>query len=687
MFKNLINYIRDQFEANRSRWSLWFPVAFATGIGIYFLLPVEPGKWLTLGLIECLILLAVLFRYRPKVLYGLMVPACILSGFAYIQIRTIYLSGHQYPAPEGRNYYSGRIVVMDYNSRGNIRLTLTDLQNFDGKPIPGKFRISLRPQPGHLYTGQCVEFVGVLMSRPHSVIPGGYQFDRKQFYQGLSGSGYSESRALPVDCAVSPGFIAGLSAQIDKIRQNIIRRIKKLLPPAEASVTAAIVAGEQGGIKTKLINNYRDSGLAHFLSISGLHMTMIAGLMFFLIRLAVALIPPLALRLDSKKLAAWFAILISVVYLLISGAAIPSQRAFIMTFIVLLGVLTNRRAISMKTIALAAFLVLLVSPEALIGASFQMSFAAVIALIAFYEKFASRLSRFLNGAPDRLLPLWRRTIRIIVAYFLGIMITDLVASLATLPFAVFHFNRIAVYTSLANLSAGPVIGFIIMPFTLLSLILMPLGLESGALKIVGLGIGWVNDITAWVSSLPSAGLPVLSMPLWGFLLIIFGGLWLMLWITRWRWWGIPAIVIGFASISLAERPDVLIDKTAEVVAIKASDGNMVILPGRGNNFVKSVWSGKMAMAQLSARQKRLLRQIAGGKKKLPEWLDLSCNQTVCRYQNRVEIFKTGKIVIDGKEYNPKPGLGAAIYLDTSPARIVTVRDDIGVRLWNLISTP
>ncbi len=687
MFKRLINYIRSQFEANRSRWSLWFPVAFASGIGIYFQLPSEPGKWLTLGLIEGLILLAVLFRYHPKVLYSLLVPACILGGFAYIQIRTIYFAGHQYPAPEGRNYYSGRIESMDYNSRGNIRLTLTELRNFDETPVPGKFRVSLRPQPGRLHSGQCVEFVGLLMPRPLSVIPGGYQFDRKQFYQGLSGSGYSESRVLPIDCAAPDKLSARLSVRIDEIRQNIIRRIKKILPPAEASVTAAIVAGEQGGIKTKLINNYRDSGLAHFLSISGLHMSMIAGLMFFLIRLVIALVPPLALRYDSKKLAAWFAILISMVYLLISGAAIPSQRAFIMTFIVLLGVLTNRRAISMKTIALAAFLVLLVSPEALIGASFQMSFAAVIALIAFYEKFASRLSRFLNGPPDRLLPLYRRIFRIVVAYFLGIMITDLVASVATLPFAIFHFNRIAVYTSLANLSAGPVIGFIIMPFTLLALILMPLGLENGALKIVGLGVGWVNDITAWVSGLPSAGLPVLSMPLWGFLLVIFGGLWLMLWMTRWRWWGIPAIVIGFASTGLAERPDVLINASSEVIALKTAGDEMLILPGRGNNFIKSVWSGKMAMPELSDKQKRLLRQIVKGKKTVPEWLGLSCDNTVCCYQNRVEIFKSGKIVIDGKEYDPAPGLGAAIYLDTVPARIMTVREDIGKRLWNVTPTP
>lgn len=682
MFKRVKIYLLNQFEANRSRWSLWLPVAFALGIGIYFLLPIEPVKWWTLGAIETLILIAVLFRRSPKVLYALIIPACILAGFTYIQVRTIYVASQQFSAPEGKNYYRGRIEAMDYNSRGNRRLTLIELYDFDGKPVPGRFRISLRPQPGRLNSGQCVEFIGVLMPRPTTVLPGGYQFDRKQFYQGLSGSGYAESRALTVDCPQPSGIWQRLSAFVDDSRQEIVRHIKKVLPPAEASVAAAIVAGEQGGIKKRLITNYRDSGLAHFLSISGLHMSMIAGLMFFLVRLLIALIPPLALRYDSKKLAAWFAILISMVYLMISGAAIPSQRAFIMTFIVLLGVLTNRRAISMKTIALAAFAVLLVSPEALIGASFQMSFAAVIALIAFYEKFASRLSRFLNGSPDKLLSLWQRVLRIAVAYFLGIIITDLVASLATLPFAIYHFNRIAVYTSLANFSAGPIIGFVIMPFTLLSLLLMPLGLDYWALKIVGIGINWVNQITAWVSSLPAAGLPVMSMPLWGFLLIVFGGLWLMIWVSRWRWWGFIPIIIGFASVTVAARPDVLISETAEVVALKTTDGNMVILPSRGNNFIKSVWKSKLAMQNLSAKQKRRLKQIVTGEKSGGKWLDLSCDIESCLYQNRVEIFKSGNIVIDGKPFDPQAGLGAAVYLNTHPAKIITVRDFIGKRLWN-----
>lgn len=221
-----------------------------------------------------------------------------------------------------------------------------------------------------------MELVAKLMPLASASLPGGYQFDRKSFYLGLSGSGYSESRVLPVDCREPASWRERFSFKVAGWRQSIMEKIKRILPPDEASVASAVIAGEQTGINSRLIQNYRDSGLAHFLSISGLHMSMLAGLMFFFIRLLMALIPPLTLRCDSKKVSAVFALLISVVYLLISGAAIPAQRAFIMTFIVLLGVLLDRRAISMKTIAWAAFLVLLITPEALVGASFQMSFAA-----------------------------------------------------------------------------------------------------------------------------------------------------------------------------------------------------------------------------------------------------------------------------------------------------------------------
>lgn len=675
----LLLYFKRQADLETNRRKLWLPVWFAVGIGLYFCLTVEPSKWLTLALVEAMIVAAILFRFRPQILRCLLFAALLLGGFAWMQVRTIYLASQMGDVPSAKLYLQGQIITVDANQRGKTRLTLDNLRDFDNKEVKGRFRITLRQKQGDYQPGQCVELIAKLLPLAQAQLPGGYQFDRKNFYNRLSGSGYAESNALLTDCSLPPSSVSGLNIAMAKWRQRIVKHIYSVLPADEAAVAAAIIAGEQSGINQNLIKSYRDSGLAHFLSISGLHMSMLAGLMFFFIRLLLALCPPLALRVNSKKIAAVAAVIIGVVYLGISGAAVPAQRAFVMTLIVLLGVLFNRRAISMYAIAWAAVLVLIIAPEALIGASFQMSFAAVIALIAFYEKFAAPLSRWFRADKSSLPVL---VIKSIIAYAVGIIVADLVASLATLPFAIYHFNRVAVYTSLTNLLAGPIIGFLIMPFALFALLLMPLGMDWLPLQLVGIGLGWLNHITTWVSSLEGASLPVLSQPLWGLLLVVFGGLWLCIWERRWRLWGFPLIIIGMASSLLISKPDVLINEDASLLALQDNYGNMVLLPSRGNNFTKQVWLDKTASAPLNSSQQQQLRQILRGRTKVSQWLDLQCNRQFCLYKKRVKIFSDGAIEIDNFPLNLQHTGGVAIYLDT-PAQIISVRQSVGRRPWNL----
>jgi len=394
--------------------------------------------------------------------------------------------------------------------------------------------------------------------------------------------------------------------------------------------------------------------------------------MFFFIRFFVAIIPPLALRYNSKKIAANCAIVISFIYLLISGAQIPAQRAFIMTLVVLLGVLFNREAISLRTISFAAFVVLLVSPQALISASFQMSFAAVLAMIAFYEKFAPSISRFFTGGG---------IVRYIVAYLCGIVISDLVASLATLPFAIYHFNRIAIYTSLGNFLAGPVIGIIVMPCVLFSLLALPFGLEFIPLRALGYGLKIINMITSYVSSLPEAGYKTIAMPFWGFLLICTGGLWLCVWRKNWRYLGFIGIFIGFLSITLVKIPDIIVDGQSKVCAVKDNSGDLVILPSRGENFIKSVWLEKYAQTKISADRNKILKQIVSGNLIDRKWIDLLCDDYGCAYKDKVNIGKDGTLMINGKLFEITDSLGVSVYLGNQ-IEVKTVREYIGNRLWN-----
>lgn len=647
------NYLKTSFLFEQTRWFLWVPVLFATGIGIYFVLPTEPSIWIILTILEVLLLLAWLFRHSPVWLRVIFALLLVAAGFANVELRALYLSRNIIPLGDKKIYLSGRIDKMDSNYSGRPRIVLGEMKDFDGKPIPGNFRLTMIHKNTNLRSGDCVELVGVVSSLFKSSLAGGYQFDRQLFFDGITGTGYTPSDVLPVKCEKPMPRFGDFAAEL---RGYITRKITAVLPGDEAAVAVAIVAGNQTQISQPLIQAYRDSGLAHFLSISGLHMSMLAGLMFFMVRLIIALIPSLSLRYDSKKAAALLAILISAVYLVISGAAIPAQRAFIMTLVVLLAVLFARQAISMRTLAWSALVVLVVAPQALISASFQMSFAAVTALVAFYEKFAGRINRFMS---DEEASLPRKIMRGIFIYFLGVIIADFVASMATLPYAVFHFNRVALYTSLTNVLAGPVIGLVIMPFVLVALLLIPFGLSFVPLKIVGFGLYVVNELTLWVSSLPHAAAGIVSMPLWGLLLITLGGLWLCLWRGHWRCWGWIVIVLGVLSVLTVKTPDMIIDKDIRTVAIKTTDGRYYFLPG-ANRWNKTSWLSKNAAFEVKG-------------KKVPE------NEL---YPSRITVEKKKSIAIDGVPFDMKTTEGASIYLKNGKLNIETVRGYIGRRLWN-----
>ena len=240
-------------------------------------------------------------------------------------------------------------------------------------------------------------------------------------------------------------------------------------------------------------------------------------------------------------------------------------------------------------------------------------------------------------------------------YILGVVISDFIASMMTLPLAIYHFNMIALYTTLGNFLAGPIIGLIIMPFVLLSMLLLPLGLDVPFLKIVGLGIGLVNDITAFVSSLPQSGYQVLSMPHWGLIMIVMGGLWLMLWQASWRKLGWIGIIIGILSIFSTKVPDILVSGDLKVMAFKNDEGCLELTSGRSGRFIKSVWKNKYPF---------------------------SAGKTTLKGHPEIKI-EQDQITIDGLSYDIKEALGLSIYRQSDKDyTIKTIRDDIGYRLWN-----
>lgn len=670
--------IKKQLEAEQERWFLWVPVWFGLGISLYFLLPFETSIWFSMFVVEALVVLAYVFRHAPLKLGVLSIVSLVVLGFVNIQTRAYHLSAVSGPEEENTLYLKGYVAATGYNYRGRAYLILDHMQDFDGKAIAGKYRVTPLNPYEQIVAGDCVEMAATVRPPLQPNLEHSYQFNRKLFFDGIKATGFTDTSVHKISCediGVVPNKTFRL---IDTLRSRVVSNIKKILPKEEAGIAAAVVAGERGLIDLETVQQYRDSGLAHFLAISGLHMGMIAGMMFFVIRLGLALIPKISLRYDTKKIAALAAIVMSFIYLVISGWQISTQRAFIMTTFVLIGVLFGRLAISMRMAAWAALIILIIEPQVLMSAGFQMSFAAVVMLIAFYEKYAGTMHGFIvHGKKQSFIA---KSFKTVVVYLFGILVADFVASMATLPFAIYHFNRIAVYTSLANLLAGPVIGLWIMPCVLFTLLLMPLGLYEYPLRAAGQGIAWVNRITEYVSGIDNASYQILSMPWWGLALIVVGGLWLALWQTKWRMWGFIAIILGFLSIFTVRVPDVLVDEEAKLFAVKDNNEEIVILPGRGNYFSRQMWLEKLASTKPSPERQEKLRRIYKGETEDRDWLDLKCDEDDCIYKKNIQLHKAGGILIDGKDYSQEGAL--SVYLNKDGTIVRRVKDSFGKRYWN-----
>jgi len=265
---------------------------------------------------------------------------------------------------------------------------------------------------------------------------------------------------------------------------------------------------------------------------------------------------------------------------LLAGATVPTQRAFVMTGLILLAVILDRRGISMQLVAWAATVVLLLRPEAILSVSFQMSFAAAIALVATYEVIGDRFRRALGDYGLR---------RRLAIYLTGILLTTLVAQLATAPFAIFHFNQIATFSVVANLIAIPVAAFWVMPLIVVAFALMPFGLDGLVMPALGAGIELIVAVAVWVSAWPAASLNVTAPPATGLALMIAGGLWLCLWRTRWRLGGIAPIAAGLLTIAAANPPDVLVSSDGKLTGIVGRDGVLLVSNARAQGFVRDQW--------------------------------------------------------------------------------------------------
>lgn len=569
-------------EWDRGRFFLWIPVCFGAGILTYFALPREPMA-LALGLLAAgLVGLAVLLRRRPIGFPIAVAAIAVASGLLVTKLRTDHVAAPVLAA-ERSVEVSGFVVKRDRSGRNGARLMLLvrSISGVSAEALPRYVRVTLRAGAEQVRYGNAIKLRARLRPPDGPPLPGGYDFARTSFYQGIGGSGFALGRASPAELGPAPVEVR-LMKPLAELRRAIGERIEQALPGEHGRVAVALIVGDQGGISEDTLADLRTSGLAHILSISGLHMVLVAGTAFWVLRALLALIPAIALRYPIKKWSAAFALTVATIYLGLSGAEVPTQRSYVMLAIMLLAVMVGRRAISLRNVALAAIAVLAIAPESLLSASFQMSFAAAAALVSAFEAMRGAGDSLKERGPPTLLGrLWRSG----AAMFL----TSLVAGLATTPFAAFHFQRLAPLSILANLLAMPAVSFLVMPFAFLAVLLIPLGLEPLALQVMALGLDAVKLVAAWVADLSEGFGGVPMAPSSALLLIVAGFLWLILWGERWRLLGLAPIVAGLLVAAFVVRPDLLISPDGASVAARGPDGRLRVVGGPSSGFTVDNW--------------------------------------------------------------------------------------------------
>jgi len=581
MIAALYNKIRAIFDAEHDRLILWAPVLMGAGVAWYFALADEPPLWLGAAAFLACGMLAHRMRRHAFLRYALLAAAFVALGFALSQWRTHSVHSPYLTAPLPFAHVMGRVADIEPTPKGS-KLTLEDvtIDKLTPQQTPHRIHLTLRSYDAHLVTGQVISLRAGLFPPPQPATPGGFDFGQHYYFLETGAVGYG----IP-PIAVKPLTESGgssFSIWFAEFRHRLTEAIRSYFREPAGAVAAAFVTGETQAIPDAVNDNMRVAGLYHLLAVSGMNLSVVAGLAFFSLRLLLAAVPPLALRYNIKKWAALLALLASYIYLRVSGSPVSVERAFVMVSLIFVAILLDRDPSPMRSVAAAAFLIILWEPEAALSASFQLSFSATAALIASYEWGSGAIGRLGKGKGTGLPRL--------LAYFAAVMATSLVAWLGTEPFIIYHFNQFSSYSLLANTIAEPLVSFLLMPLVIAGVLLLPFGLAWLAFTPMQYGVDALIGLAHWVAGLPHAMWIVPSPTDTGFALVVLGIAWVYFWKTRWRWLGLPMAVVGLATAALYVPPDVLISGDGKHVAVRRDDGRLVMLRGRPDSFLGQQWA-------------------------------------------------------------------------------------------------
>ncbi|MCB1782574.1 MAG: ComEC family competence protein [Alphaproteobacteria bacterium] len=689
---NLHAWLLEQLYLQKNNLFLWTPVLIALGIGLYFSLPTEPP--VLFGLAAFLLSASILVLIAPArtksrtgqgaFLFSLSI-SLVVAGFLTAQIRTASINTHVLEKRLGPVNITGTIKsveILEGKKGSRIILENPEIDNRPPDKTPQRIRLQLRADQ-NIAPGQKIKALATLNPPSGPVIPGGFDFRRHLYFQKIGAVGFIY-RAPEIQ---EPNQS---TLNLETLRQSINQRITKILPAQQAGIVTALITGHRKQITDNDNSAMRDAGLAHILAISGLHVGFIAGFIFFSARLFMASIPPLALNYPIKKIAAIIAFAGAIFYMLLAGTTVPTQRAVLMSGIIFLAVILDRSPISLRLVAFAALCILLSAPESLLSASFQMSFGAVTALVAFYEATRNFWSKTYSKAGFA---------RKATLYILGVATTTLIASFATAPFALYHFQQVSALGSISNLIAVPILAFWVMPCAILSILLMPFGLDTLPLQIMGQGCAQILSIAHWSADLPSAAIhtPEISFP--AFIMLCIAALVIILWRGAGKILALPLIIAAVFSAQTKTHPDILIAASHNIFAFKTDQSTLYATSLSKEKFVRENWeralglNTKILPTDASAKQTanapkcdaQACRLEIKGKKisfvKQPYALQADCIWAdIVISQNPIKTRCPAKVKLD-KFDTWKNGAYAIWIKSNGTIQIKNTRDQTGQRPW------
>ena len=578
-------------EAEERRFFLWIPVAAMGGVALNLAADREPVLWLPAILASVFAALAWVSRARPVALGIWIAMAALAAGFLSMGLRTARVAT---PVLDHVRIVKlqGFIEEVDLRPKGaRLVLSVVDPGDLPADLAPRRVRVTTRTTPD-VAAGDYVGLQARLLPPSRAALPGGYDFAREAYFQGVGavGSTLGAIKLLPPPRDIS--WRQRVSAQIDQARNRLALRVNAIIGGDEGAIAAAMVTGKRDFLSNDAKDLIREAGIFHIITISGVQMTLVAGIFFVLVRRLLALSPTLALNYPIKKWAAAVAMIGSIFYDAATGSRVGTERALIMTLIVLAAVILDRRALTMRNLALAVLAIVALEPEAILGVSFQLSFAAVGALVAVME---ARLAR-MEAGPDPFAPARGRAppggpwLGHLFEKPIGILLATLCATSATASFMSYHFHDLSPYVLIGNPLTLTIIEVFAVPGALLGTALYPLGLDAPVWLYVGAGIKFILWVARHIAEAPGSTLHVRAFAPYALPFLSLA----VISAIVWRTWTFRAMAIPFAAIGLVgafqgPRYDAIIPASGDQVAVRDADGRLIVVGKRFNAFAAEQW--------------------------------------------------------------------------------------------------